>query len=277
MRKLKVYVVSDSTGETGEALAKAWTTQFEGLDAEIIRFSHVLTRSRIDEILAGDLSEVIMVNSIVLPEMAHYFMTKCAELEVPVVDMFAEALDILEAKTGLTAKRQPGLVRELNPGYFQKIDSIEFAVKYDDGKDPRGFLKADIVLMGISRTSKTPLSMFLGNKGYNVANLPLVPEVDLPKEIYQVDPRRIVGLIISSDRLNNIRRERLVSMGLSENSAYADDLRIERELNYAMQVFGTIGCRVIEVSELTIEQTAANIIEYITDNFKEEARRGFKA
>jgi regulator of PEP synthase PpsR (kinase-PPPase family) len=163
-------------------------------------------------------------------------------------------------------KREAGLNRRLTSYYFDKIEAIEFAVKYDDGKDPRGFRKADVVLIGISRTSKTPLSMYLANKNLKVANLPLVPEVEPSEELFKISPRKIIGLTNSPEVLNNIRRERLKDMGVKHDSAYADLNRILEELEYADKIFERLRCPVIDVSQRAIEETASIIISIISKN-----------
>lgn len=277
MEQWTVYAVSDSTGETGEAISRAWMSQFGVLDTTIIRFSHIDSKDRVDETMDMLEGKAIIVNSIVIPDVANYFLERCKERNLPVIDLFRKPLEVIEQATGVPAARLPALSRELDPVYFQKISSIEFAVKYDDGKDPRGLLKADIVLIGVSRTSKTPLTMFLANKGYNVANLPLVPEMNLPQQIFQVDPKRVVGLTISPEALNKVRLARMLSLGIPETSVYANDKRILEELNYAKQAFDRIGCEVLDVSDSTIEQSAARILEHVTSTFGDQVRRHEKA
>lgn len=268
-----ILVVSDSTGETGDMVARAWTSQFDDVAFEINRKSEILTDEQIDEIFEEDLSDTVIINSIATQEPGAYLLQRAADANVPVIDLFRIAMEILEKKTGKKAARAPGRTRELDLDYFSKIEAIEFAVRYDDGKDPRGLLKADVVLVGVSRTSKTPLSMLLANKNYKVANLPLVPEMPLPKEIFQVDPNRIIGLIISPDKLNDIREERLKSIGLATSSSYADQSRIVEELAYAENVFERLQCKVINVSEQTIEQTATTIMEVLAEKFGDHVRR----
>ena len=150
------------------------------------------------------------------------------------------------------------------------IDAIEFAIKYDDGKDPRGFLESDIVLVGVSRTSKTPTTMILATKNFKVANLPLVPESKLPQELFEVDPARVIGLVIDPDKLSNIRAERTKTMGIVGESKYFDKERIREELAYAKEVFKDLDCKVIDVTENTIEQTATEIVQYYFEKFPEE-------
>lgn len=159
-----------------------------------------------------------------------------------------------------------GVVHKLDEDYFKKIEAMEFAVKYDDCKDPKGLPKADIVLIGISRTSKTPISQYLAHKRYKVMNVPIVPEVTPPESLFEVDPKKCVALKISSDKLNAIRKERLKQLGLSDSARYATDQRIAEELAYFNQIVERIGCPVLDVSNKAIEETANNIIQIIEHN-----------
>lgn len=169
----------------------------------------------------------------------------------------------IEKIFGYPPLREPGLIRRLDENYFKKVEAIEFAVKYDDGKDPRGARKADICLVGISRTSKTPLSMYLANKFYKVANIPLVPEVGVPKEVFEKDVDRVIGLICRPEKLITIREERLKSLGLSSGARYANFDRIREELEYSKKIMEEIGCIVIDVTDKAIEETAEIILEHI--------------
>ena len=154
--------------------------------------------------------------------------------------------------------------------YFRKVEAVEFAVKYDDGKDTRGIKKADIVLVGVSRTSKTPLSMYLAHKHFKVANVPLVPEVPAPEELFAKDVKRVFGLIANPFKLNEIRQERLKSLGLSNNANYASIERINLELEYSKKIMEKLNCTVIDVSNKAVEETAGIVIDYMKKNFGEE-------
>ncbi|MDF2635164.1 MAG: putative pyruvate, phosphate dikinase regulatory protein [Pelosinus sp.] len=172
-------------------------------------------------------------------------------------------IDAVQQVSGLVPKLKPGLIHALDQAYFKRVTAIEFAVKYDDGKNPDGILKADVVLVGVSRTSKTPLSMYLAHKELKVANVPMVPEVSPPKELFEIPAERIVGLIIDPAKLNNIRADRLRSMGLDPESCYADSTRIKEEVEYAKCIMYKLGCPIIDVSNKTIEETANKVMELI--------------
>ena len=151
----------------------------------------------------------------------------------------------------------------MDEDYFKKVEAIEFAVKYDDGRDPRGILKADIVLIGVSRTSKTPLSQYLAHKSLKVANVPLVPEVDPPEELLSISPEKCFGLKISPEKLNDIRRERLISLGLNDKASYANIERIKEEIRLTLKkLLRKLDCQVIDVTNKAVEETA-NHLQFI--------------
>lgn len=175
-------------------------------------------------------------------------------------------IDAVHKVSGLNPKLKPGLIHMLDEEYFKRVAAVEFAVKYDDGKNPWGLLKADIVLVGVSRTSKTPLSMYLAHKKIKVANVPMVPEVAPPEQLFKVPTERIIGLIIDPNKLNGIRAERLTSMGLDPASCYADVERITQEVEYAKSIMYKLKCPIIDVSNRAIEETANKIMEIVCKN-----------
>ena len=266
---LKIYIISDSIGETGEQIAKASIRQFEVDDFEIKRFPYHNNIGMIEPIFneaAKDHNSLIVYTS-VDAGTRKFIAEKSKELNVPVIDVMGPPLDVMEKILGYEPLREPGLIRRLDENYFKKVEAIEFAVTYDDGKDPRGAKNADICLVGISRTSKTPLSIYLANKLYKVANIPLVPEVPVPKEVYQKDKRRVIGLIANPYKINAIREERLQTLGLSNTANYSQIKRIEQELNYSKRVMKELDCIVIDVTNKAIEETAGIIIDHMRTTF----------
>ena len=181
------------------------------------------------------------------------------------VDVLSYPMLISSKFFGQQPRFDVGLNRKVDQEYLEKMEALEFAVKYDDCKDKFGILKADIILIGVSRTSKTPLSLNLAFKNYKVCNIPILPEVEIPSELYKVDNKKIIGLIIDSDKLNNIREDRMAKIGLQ--LGYSDDFRIEKELDYAKKIMNKIGCKIINVTDKTIDETSNEIISYI-DKYK---------
>lgn len=259
-------MISDSLGETGELVAKAGKIQFNSSISDIKRFPFVLETDQIDEILYEAKEEnSIVIYTLVIPEMKEYMRNKCAQYGIPAVDVLGPVIDALSALTHREPRFEAGLNRRLDADYFKKVEAIEFAVKYDDGKDSRGIRKADVVLLGISRTSKTPLSMYLAHKNIKVANIPLVPEVDPPKELFEGIKGTVIGLTNDPDKLNNIRQERLKALGLDYTATYANMERILAELDYAEALFHKLRCPVINVSNKAIEETASIILSIIRE------------
>lgn len=263
--QLTIFVISDSIGETGELIAKSSVRQFESDNYQIFRYPYHNSISQIKPVLerASELKNSLIVYTNVVQETRDYIKKKATELNLHTVDVMGEPMDQIEDILGYEPLREPGLIRRLDENYFKKVECVEFAVKYDDGKDPRGAKKADICLVGISRTSKTPLSMYLANKLLKVANIPLVPEVPVPKEVYEKDVNRVIGLIANPEKIISVREQRLKSLGLTSGAKYANYDRIREELDYSKQVMEELGCFVIDVSDKAIEETAEIILKHI--------------
>lgn len=263
---MKVFVISDSTGETGELLVEAAIVQFEDVEFNISRYGNVLTKSRLQKILdtATDSKCEAIVYSFVDDEMIDLIESHCVDYDMVSIDILSPLIRAFEYLSQTEASDKPGALRRMDEKYFERVSAVEFAVRYDDGKDPRGILLADIVIIGISRTSKTPLSMYLAQRNYKVCNIPLVPETSVPKELFEINPSKIIGLTNSPEKLNQIRRERVRALGISSsNSNYCDYDRIFEELEYAYTVFDQLGCPVYDVADRAIEETAELIINHL--------------
>ena len=268
---ITVYILSDSIGETGEQVARAAISQFNPEKYDIRRFPYITEKNQIVEVFQEAENEnSIIIYTMVIKELRNFIIQMGSDLNIPVVDLMTPALDALENVLGYEPKRESGLIRKLDEKYFKKVEVVEFAVKYDDGKDTRGIKKADIVLVGVSRTSKTPLSMYLAHKHFKVANVPLVPEVPAPYEIFAKDVKRVFGLIANPFKLNEIRQERLKSLGLSNNANYASLDRIKLELEYSQEIMKKLNCTVIDVSNKAVEETAGIVLEHMKRNFGDE-------
>jgi [pyruvate, water dikinase]-phosphate phosphotransferase / [pyruvate, water dikinase] kinase len=259
-----VYVVSDSAGDTGELAVRAAAAQFHPLSVNIRRAAFIQTRDGIDSVLtAAQEDNSIVLFTLVIPFLREYMVAQAGKMKVKAVDLLGPLIDNLEHALGHESRHEPGLNHLLNADYFRKVEAVEFAVRYDDARDVTGILKADIILVGVSRTSKTPLSMVLAHKTYKVANVPLIPELVPPRELYLASPSKVVGLTINPDALNAIRKERLKALGLPDSAPYATSERILKELDHARQVMKKIGCIVIDVSNKAVEETASLILEHL--------------
>lgn len=257
-----VYVLSDAAGETGEAVVGAAAAQFYPTVIDIRRIAFITSNQTIDRIVEeAKANKGVIVFTLVIPELRDHLVSQAMMNKVPYIDLLGPIIVHLEQLMGQLSSHRPGMLHVLDESYFKKVEAVEFAVKYDDGRDPTGIVQADIVLVGVSRTSKTPLSMYLAHKSFKVANVPLVPEIKPPNELFTVDKSKLVGLIISPDKLNMIRQERLKSLGLHSNATYAKVDRIEQELAYAHGIFARLGCDVIDVTNKAVEETASGILE----------------
>lgn len=257
-----IYIVSDSIGETAELVARAAASQFNGGLVEIRRVPYVTHPEEIPEVVdeAAGFPSIILF-TIILPSLREILILEAARRNVPAVDIMGPVMQALSKVSVDTPKLEPGLMRKVDEEYFRRVEAIEFAVKYDDGKDPRGIIQADLIVLGVSRTGKTPLCMYLAHKLIKAANVPLVPEVAPPEEIFKLPPHRMMGLIVNPEQLLQIRRERLKSLGLPPQADYANEERILRELSHAKDVFQKVGCAVIDVTNKAVEETAGKVLE----------------
>lgn len=259
-----VYVVSDSIGETAELVTRAALSQFNSGRVEIFRVPYVEDQAAVDEVIEqAEGHRCIIVYTLVLPEVRELMRQRAAEAGIPAVDIMGPMMDALATVVPTQPRLQPGLVHKLDEEYFRRVEAVEFAVKYDDGRDPRGLLKADVVLIGVSRTSKTPVSLYLANRGIKVANVPLVPEIPEPEELSLLPRGRVVGLSIQDQHLQGIRTERLRTLGLTMGADYAEAGRIQRELQHAQAVFRKLGCPVVDVTGRAVEETASRVLEIV--------------
>lgn len=233
----------------------------------MIRVPYVKDKAQVEKVIEeAKENNGIICYTVVSPELREHIAHKAMEHDVEVVDVLGPMLKAIEKTSGLLPKNQAGLIHALDHEYFKRVEAVEFAVKYDDGKNPLGLAKADVVIIGVSRTSKTPLSVYLAHKQIKVANVPLVPEIMPPEELFKVPPHKIIGLLIDPFKLNEIRSERLKTMGLTDGAAYADVKRINEELEYAKGIMRRLHCTIINVSNRAIEETADMILEYVQKN-----------
>ncbi|MEW6771303.1 MAG: pyruvate, water dikinase regulatory protein [Bacillota bacterium] len=257
-----IYIVSDSIGETAELVGRAAVSQFDAGNAEIRRIPYVSHSEEIPAIVAQAAEEGgVIIFTLVMPHLREILLAEARRHGLPAVDILGPVLDALRRVTGREPRFEPGLMRKVDEEYFARVEAIEFAVKYDDGRDPRGITEADIVVLGVSRTGKTPLCMYLAHKRIKAANVPLVPEVSIPNEVFSVPLHRLVGLTIQPDYLFSIRRERLKTLGLPADAEYANAERIRKELAYAEDVMRRMGCVIIDVTGKAVEETASKVLE----------------
>ena len=261
--KKSIFIVSDATGLTAETVVKAVLLQFKPANVEIKRISRVRNRSRLVEaVQLASKARGIIVYTLVSQELRNMLLSEGAEYGVPTVDLIGPMMTVLTDFLETPPVVSPGLQHELSEGYFRGIECIEYTINHDDGRDPDGLYQADIVILGVSRTAKTPLSIFLSNQySLRVANVPIILGIDLPQQLFKLNSNRIVGLTISPKRLMEIRKARIQQIKVSASSGYADYDQILKELEYSHQVFAAKAWTVIDVTEKSIEETASEIID----------------
>ena len=262
-----IYVVSDSTGETAERVTRASLLQFPDHHVRLKLERRVRDRRGLTAILERvRAQEAMVVFTLVRPELRDYFNEQATRLGVRHVDVIGTLIrqigDFLEADP----MNIPTAEMPLSEEYFRRVEAIEFAVKSDDGKEPRNLHKADLVLVGVSRTSKTPLSTYLAGRGFKVANVPLVLGVEPPEELYALPGYRVVGLTVDVDQLIDIRRQRLQQLGMPPDANYGLRDHVKAELEYAHGIFRAHpDWMVVDVTNCAIEETATIILEALRE------------
>ena len=266
MATVELHMVSDSTGETAQRLVQALEAQFP--DQEFREVRHPRVETAADLQLAVDRMRgrpAVVVYTLVEPGLRETMRTLCRRAKLHYCDLLGHPIEAVAKVSGQAARMTPRARPPLNDAYFKRMSAIEFAVKYDDGV-PAGLHEADIVLVGVSRTSKTPLSIYLGYLGYKSANVPVVKSIEPPKELFEIPPAKIVGLTIDPNRLAEIRRARVRTMGGgARNRQYAELMEIYEELEQASKLHRRLGCPVIDISELSIEETAHRILRVVEE------------
>ncbi|MEF9934059.1 MAG: pyruvate, water dikinase regulatory protein [Clostridium sp.] len=260
-----IYAVSDSIGETAEQVAKATASQFEK-EVKIKRVSYINSKADAINFINSivDKSNCLILSTIVVEETREFLVKIAVENNIEIINVLGPCINAVSEISDETPIYKPGAVRKLDDDYFKKIEAMEFALSFDDGKSERGLLNADIVIIGVSRTSKTPLSIYIANKGIKVANVPLVPETPVPETLFEISRKKIIGLTIDPRELMAIRRNRLTRMGTSLHQIeYANAERILAELEYSEKIMRRIRCKVFDVTRKAIEETASQILEYI--------------
>jgi regulator of PEP synthase PpsR (kinase-PPPase family) len=257
-----VMIISDATGETAERMVRAATLQFTDVPVNVRTYSRVRLESECEKLIekAAEL-HALVVFTVVNNEERDLLWKLVERYNVEAVDLIGALIGKLGAFLGSSPVGVPGLMHTITEDYFRRIEAVEFAVKNDDGAEPRNLPKADLVLVGISRTSKTPLSTYLAQRGLKVANVPLVLGIDPPAELSQVDERKVFGLVVQPDSLMRIRQARLKHLGMPHDSSYGTRNHIETEMNFSREIFRKHpNWPVIDVTNRAIEETAADIL-----------------
>ena len=270
-KQLHLHLLSDSTGETLDMVATAGLAQFDNIDA----VRHLWPMVRSEGHLARVLDDIearpgVVLYTLVNPQIRRALERECRRREIHALSVLDPVLDALAAGSGGQAKGRAGRQHALDAAYFARVDAIQFTIAHDDGIGPENWEEADIVLAGVSRTSKTPTSIYLANRGYKVANVPLVPTSPPPQTLYALKHPLVVGLTANPDRLIQIRRNRLLSLNQSPETDYVDNDAVAAELAFARRMFADHGWPVIDVTRRSIEESALAIVKLYRERLAQE-------
>jgi len=264
--RLHLHLLSDSTGETLENIAKAGLAQFEGVETIKHFWPMVRSQGHLDRIMLEIAQRPgLVIFTLVNNDIRKRLESRCHALGLPIVSALDPVIAALSQLLGLEAIARPGRQHILDAAYFARVEAIQYTIAHDDGIAPEDWEEADVILTGVSRSSKTPTSIYLANRGYKVANVPLVVESPPPSALYTLVHPLVVGLTTSPDRLIQIRRNRLLTLNQSPETAYVDQEAVVAELSFARRIFSNQGWPVIDVTRRSIEETAAAIINLVNE------------
>ena len=260
----QIYQVSDSTGETLDRIFEALKAQFSNFNCKTIHYSFTRTKNQIDKIISNSKSNenVIILYTIVDNQLAKYMSAEANKNKIPNFEVLGNLIADFSKLLNKEASRKPSGQHALDQEYYKRIEAIQFTMSHDDGKIISDLEKSDVILVGISRTSKTPTSVYLANRGYKVSNIPIIPNKDLPKELIESAKKTfVVGLICDATRLLDVRRNRIESMHEDRPGNYTNEEEILKELEKSKKFFQKNNWPVIDVTRKSVEETAASIIK----------------
>ena len=260
-QEMTVFVLSDGTGDTGSATVRAAMIQFRE-HWRLRIFGGARTVSEVRRVLdEAEREDALVVFSLVEGEIVEFLLRDAERRGVATVDLLGPLIMKVAQRLHVEPRHQPGLLHGFSDDYFKRVEAVEFAVRHDDGANLSSLFEADIVLTGVSRTSKTPLSMYLAQRGYKAGNVPLIPGLDPPKELLDMNPRQVFGLTVEPSMLLSVRTARLRTMRAPSSTNYTDPDQVLLELDWARRLCRAKGWRVIDVSGRAVEENAAGIIE----------------
>lgn len=260
-----ILIVSGGVGASAEQVVHTLLAQFPDEAVRVTTLGNV----RHPEQIADALSQAQKMNALVVytlvdPVLHDYLLRESQKLQIRAVDLMGPIMNWVTEKLGMAPKAQPGLYRRLHSEYFERVAAIDFTMAHDDGKSPDGWPEADVVLAGVSRVGKTPLSLYLAVLGWKVANVPLVPEIPLPESLFSLDPQHVIGLTVEPDQLLEYRTRRQKLLGAPGPSGYADPQSVYEEVEEALKVFRRGRFKIIDMTDKTIEQGADEIIRHLS-------------
>jgi [pyruvate, water dikinase]-phosphate phosphotransferase / [pyruvate, water dikinase] kinase len=262
-----LHLVSDSTGETLITVSRAAAAQYQGVASIEHIYPLIRNQDQLDRVIAGVRSSPgIVLYTLVDGELGNRLEQACAEIGAPAISVLAPVLALFQSYVGPASNPKPGAQHVLNADYFRRIDALNYTMMHDDGQIATDLENADVILLGVSRTSKTPTSIYLANKGIKTANIPLVPGVPIPENIGKLRKPLVIGLFASPDRIVQIRQNRLLSLNANQESSYVDRDAVAEEVNQSRRLFAQRGWATIDVSRRSIEETAAAIMDLYRDH-----------
>lgn len=260
-----IYIVSGGVGASGEQLVNTVLAQFPHAQVKTITISNVRFEQQLDEVIhRARLQQATLVHTLVAPDLRAYLIRQAARQAVPAVDLMGALLVRLEQVLGQTAVGQPGLYRQLHEAYYDRVAAIEYTIAHDDGQRAEDWSQAEIVITGVSRVGKTPLSLYLSVLGWKVANIPLVEQLGIPEMLLSLDRQRVFGLTLAPAALLAFRQQRQQRLGTSGPSDYTNPEKIFEELHAAEKIFRSAGFRLIDATDKPIETTADEIIRLVS-------------
>jgi len=263
-----IYVLSDSTGETAERVIRAALSQFYDEDVRVHRLFKVSTQSDVKQALSvAARTPGLVVYTLVDPVLSEVVERVAEECGLVTVDLLSPLIYSMSRYLGAPSREKPGLLHRIDTDYYRRVEAVNFTVKHDDGQETRYLHKADLVLVGVSRSSKTPLSMYLAHKGYKVANVPIVFGIAPPEELFEIDQTKIVGLLIDPKRLVEIRTSRLINMRQSPRGSYNDYQQVEEEVSACRQLYRKHPeWYIVNITNKSVEEAASEIMRRMEMN-----------
>ncbi len=266
-----IYIVSGGKGLAGDAVVQSVLIQFPNNKVPVIIVPDVLNQSKIDELIkTAQGTNGVIVHTMVDPEIRQLLIQSCTQHMVNHIDLVGDLSDYLSGLLNTRPISKPGLYRLSHIEYFRRVEAIDFTLKVDDGQNPEKISHADLILTGVSRTGKTPLSVYLAMFGWKVANVPIVPGIDPPVELFKADPGRVFGLNISPVYLIAQRANRVRTLHMEETTDYINKRKVGEELEYARRIFEKGGFTEIQITNKPIESSANEILTILTSRFNQD-------
>lgn len=257
----ELYIISDGTGETALASVQAAATQFQE-DFEVRTFGEIRHESQVRRILEqAEEAGALVIFTLVHEPLARLLQDRAKQLGVPTLDLLGPLIQSVSTRYRVKPQYRPGVLHGFSDDYFHRVEAVEFAVRHDDGANLHTLFEAELVLTGVSRTGKTPLSMYLAHRGFKTGNIPLIPGMDPPRELLEIDPKRVFGLVVDPTTLLGIRKARLRQLGAPPYSTYDDAESVTQELRRARRLFRQNGWKVVDVTGRAVEENASRILE----------------